>query len=96
MAHAHTVASVRYTFDSLADLLAKATPARSGDELAGIAATTAQQRVAAQRTLADLPSPTSSTKPSSPTRPTRSPASSSTPAAPLPPSPPSPQSPASP
>src|SRR5271170_3582830 len=55
MAHAHTVASVRYTFNSLADLLAKATPARSGDELAGIAATTAQQRVAAQMSLADLP-----------------------------------------
>ena len=55
MAHAHTVASVRYTFESLADLLAKATPARSGDELAGIAATSAQQRVAAQMSLADLP-----------------------------------------
>src|SRR3984957_13367944 len=55
MAHAHTVASVRYTFSSLADLLAKASPARSGDELAGIAATTAQQRVAAQMALADLP-----------------------------------------
>ena len=55
MAHAHTVASVRYTFESLADLLAKATPARSGDELAGIAATSAQQRVAAQKALADLP-----------------------------------------
>jgi ethanolamine ammonia-lyase large subunit len=55
MAHAHTVASVRYTFNSLADLLAKATPARSGDELAGIAATSAQQRIAAQMTLADLP-----------------------------------------
>ncbi|MBB5319063.1 ethanolamine ammonia-lyase subunit EutB [Tunturibacter empetritectus] len=55
MAHAHTIASVRYTFDSLADLLAKATPARSGDELAGIAATSAQQRVAAQHALADLP-----------------------------------------
>jgi ethanolamine ammonia-lyase large subunit len=55
MAHAHTVASVRYTFNSLGDLLAKATPARSGDELAGIAATSAQQRVAAQMALADLP-----------------------------------------
>jgi ethanolamine ammonia-lyase large subunit len=55
MAHAHTIASVRYTFDTLADLLAKATPARSGDELAGIAATSAQQRVAAQRSLANLP-----------------------------------------
>ncbi|MGF7180848.1 ethanolamine ammonia-lyase subunit EutB [Tunturiibacter psychrotolerans] len=55
MAHAHTIASVRYTFNSLADLLAKATPARSGDELAGIAATSAQKRVAAQMSLADLP-----------------------------------------
>ena len=55
MAHAHTIASVRYTFNSLADLLAKASPARSGDDLAGISATNAQQRVAAQMTLADLP-----------------------------------------
>jgi ethanolamine ammonia-lyase large subunit len=55
MAFAHTVANFRYTFNSLADLLAKATPARSGDELAGIAATSAQQRVAAQMSLADLP-----------------------------------------
>ncbi|MBB5345496.1 ethanolamine ammonia-lyase subunit EutB [Tunturibacter empetritectus] len=55
MAHAHTIASVRYTFESLADLLAKATPARSGDELASLAATSAQQRVAAQHALADLP-----------------------------------------
>jgi ethanolamine ammonia-lyase large subunit len=55
MAHAHTVASVRYTFNSLADLLAKASPARSGDDLAGISATSAQQRVAAQMTLADVP-----------------------------------------
>jgi ethanolamine ammonia-lyase large subunit len=55
MAHVHTVANVRYTFDSLVDLLAKASPARSGDELAGVAATSAQQRVAAQMALADLP-----------------------------------------
>jgi ethanolamine ammonia-lyase large subunit len=55
MAHAHTVANVRYTFNCLADLLAKASPARSGDELAGIAASSAQQRVAAQMALADLP-----------------------------------------
>jgi len=55
MAHTHTIASVHYTFDSLADLLAKATPARSGDELAGIAASSAQQRIAAQHSLADLP-----------------------------------------
>src|ERR1035437_1691743 len=55
MAYAHTVGGVRYTFDSLVQLLARATPARSGDQLAGICATTAQERVAAQRSLADLP-----------------------------------------
>ncbi len=40
---------------SLADLLAKATPQRSGDVLAGVAAESAEQRVAAQFALADLP-----------------------------------------
>jgi ethanolamine ammonia-lyase large subunit len=51
----HTIDGVIYNFDSLRDLLAKATPPRSGDELAGIAARTAVERVAAQMTLADLP-----------------------------------------
>jgi ethanolamine ammonia-lyase large subunit len=51
----HTIDGVSYTFSSLADLLAKATPLRSGDELAGIAATSAVERVAAQLVLADLP-----------------------------------------
>jgi ethanolamine ammonia-lyase large subunit len=55
MAFQHTVGAVRYTFESLADLLAKASPPRSGDQLAGIAAESAQQRVAAQMALADLP-----------------------------------------
>ena len=55
MSYAHTIGSVRHTFPTLADLLAKATPARSGDALAGIAATSAQQRIAAQLALADLP-----------------------------------------
>ena len=44
-----------YLFADLRDLLAKATPARSGDQLAGIAAHSAQQRVAARAALADLP-----------------------------------------
>ncbi|MGL6313881.1 ethanolamine ammonia-lyase subunit EutB [Vibrio sp. WXL103] len=44
-----------YTFDSLAQLMAKATPLRSGDTLAGIAAQSATERVVAQMTLADLP-----------------------------------------
>src|SRR5258708_5323799 len=55
MPYAHTIAGVRHAFPTLADLLAKATPARSGDALAGIAASSAQQRVAAQFALADLP-----------------------------------------
>jgi ethanolamine ammonia-lyase large subunit len=45
----------RHVFRDLADLLAKASPARSGDELAGVAAESAAQRVAARAVLADLP-----------------------------------------
>ncbi len=44
-----------YTFKDLRDLLAKATPLRSGDVLAGIAAGDAEERVAAQMALAELP-----------------------------------------
>jgi len=51
----HTIDGVTYTFRDLKDLLAKATPARAGDELAGIAARSSVERVAAQMTLADLP-----------------------------------------
>ncbi|HEV3197071.1 MAG TPA: ethanolamine ammonia-lyase subunit EutB [Bryobacteraceae bacterium] len=40
---------------NLPNLLAKASPLRSGDQLAGIAADSAEQRVRAQITLADLP-----------------------------------------
>src|SRR3954452_8331674 len=50
-----TLAGHTYEFPSLADLLAKATPPRSGDVLAGCAAESAAQRVAAQSVLADLP-----------------------------------------
>jgi ethanolamine ammonia-lyase large subunit len=53
--YAHTVGSVRYTFSDLKTLLAKATPCRSGDALAGIAAESAEERVAAQMALAELP-----------------------------------------
>jgi ethanolamine ammonia-lyase large subunit len=55
MSFSHSIGSTRYTFDSLRDLLAKATPFRSGDALAGLAAESAEQRVAAQFALADLP-----------------------------------------
>jgi ethanolamine ammonia-lyase large subunit len=50
-----TLAHRTYRFEGLRDLMAKATPLRSGDQLASIAATTAAERVAAQTLLADLP-----------------------------------------
>jgi ethanolamine ammonia-lyase large subunit len=50
-----TLRGTRYTFTDLKDLLAKATPLRSGDQLAGIAAQSARERVAAQMVLADVP-----------------------------------------
>ena len=50
-----TLRGTRYSFTDLKDLLAKATPLRSGDELAGIAASSARERVAAQMVLADVP-----------------------------------------
>ena len=49
------IREVTYNFDDLRDLLAKASPYRSGDALAGIAAESDEQRAAAQMTLADLP-----------------------------------------
>ena len=45
----------RYAFADLKAVLACATPFRSGDRLAGIAAESAEQRVAARYVLADLP-----------------------------------------
>ena len=57
MTHAftHTAGSTTYGFRDLKDLMAKATPLRSGDLLAGLAAQSAQERVVAQMALADLP-----------------------------------------
>jgi ethanolamine ammonia-lyase large subunit len=55
MSFAHTIGNIRYTFDGLRELLAKATPLRSGDVLAGLAAKSAEERVAAQFALADVP-----------------------------------------
>ena len=51
----HLVGTTTYVFADLRTLLAKATPARSGDHLAGVAAGSAEERVAAQMALADLP-----------------------------------------
>jgi ethanolamine ammonia-lyase large subunit len=53
--YASTIGAHRYTFADLKTLLAKATPLRSGDQLAGIAAESGEERVAAQYALADLP-----------------------------------------
>ena len=50
-----TIGAHRYTFPDLATLLAKASPLRSGDQLAGLSADTCEERVAAQYVLADLP-----------------------------------------
>ncbi len=44
-----------HVFDSLATLLAKASPFRAGDALAGVAAVSAEERMAARVLLADLP-----------------------------------------
>jgi ethanolamine ammonia-lyase large subunit len=49
------LAGARHSFNDVKTLLAAATPFRSGDQLAGIAAGSAEQRVAARYALADLP-----------------------------------------
>jgi ethanolamine ammonia-lyase large subunit len=54
-AYTQTIHNRTYTFADLKTLLAKATPERSGDHLAGVAADSAEERVAAQLCLADVP-----------------------------------------
>lgn len=55
MPHACTIGAVTWRFLDLKDLLAKATPARSGDALAGVAAGSAEERMAARMALAEVP-----------------------------------------
>jgi len=55
MAYRYTIGNITYTFDDLRTLLAKASPFRSGDALAGLAAARYEERVAAQLALADAP-----------------------------------------
>ncbi len=55
MAYGAMVGTASYRFADLRELLAKASPERSGDQLAGIAAESARERVAARFALADLP-----------------------------------------
>ena len=53
--YSHSIGGQTWRFDSLRELLAKASPLRSGDCLAGVAAASDAERAAAQMTLADVP-----------------------------------------
>ncbi len=53
--YSYMLGSKTYSFSNLADLMAKATPKRSGDELAGVSARTTQERVIAQMCLSEVP-----------------------------------------
>ncbi|MDB5136452.1 MAG: ethanolamine ammonia-lyase subunit EutB, partial [Mucilaginibacter sp.] len=55
MQYHHTIGRKTYRFNNLKTLLAKASPHRSGDVLAGLCAESYEERVAAQITLADVP-----------------------------------------
>jgi len=54
MAYRSTIRNVSYVFDDLRSLLAKASPYRSGDALAGLTANSYEERIAAQMVLADV------------------------------------------
>jgi len=55
MAYSFTIRSKVYRFNDLKTLLAKASPYRTGDVLAGVCAESYEERVAAQIALADVP-----------------------------------------
>ena len=55
MVYKATIRNKNYVFDDLKTLLAKASPYRSGDALAGLAADSYEERIAAQMVLADVP-----------------------------------------
>ncbi|MBS0372266.1 MAG: ethanolamine ammonia-lyase subunit EutB [Proteobacteria bacterium] len=55
MSYTCTLGLRRYAFGTLKNLLAKASPARSGDMLAGVAAASEEERMAARIALADVP-----------------------------------------
>ncbi|MHB8885558.1 MAG: ethanolamine ammonia-lyase subunit EutB [Methylovirgula sp.] len=55
MSYACTLGATRYRFDDLKTLMARASPPRAGDRLAGLAAASAEESVAARLALADLP-----------------------------------------
>src|SRR5689334_24560174 len=53
MAYRKVIDATAYVFEDLRELLAKATPPRSGDRLAGVAAGSAEEMIAARMALAD-------------------------------------------
>src|ERR1700688_4001693 len=55
MVYRHSIDATSYVFDDVRDLLFRSTPPRSGDRLAGIAADSAEQMIAARMALADIP-----------------------------------------
>lgn len=55
MAYRYAIGAETYRFEDLRTLLAKASPSRSGDLLAGVAADSEAERIAAKLILADLP-----------------------------------------
>ena len=55
MVHRQVIGATSYVFGDLRELLAKATPPRSGDRLAGVAAESAEQMIAARMALAEVP-----------------------------------------
>ncbi|MFU8764621.1 MAG: ethanolamine ammonia-lyase subunit EutB [Haliea sp.] len=54
-AYRYSLGTRTYQFRDLAELMARATPARSGDRLAGVIARSAEERAVAQMALADVP-----------------------------------------
>src|SRR5262249_30789574 len=55
MTYAHTIRGERFVFADLRELFARANEEKSGDRLAGLAARTERERVAAKFALADIP-----------------------------------------
>ncbi|TNC91518.1 MAG: ethanolamine ammonia lyase large subunit [Thalassolituus sp.] len=55
MKYSYTAGQQTWHFENLAEVMAKATPARSGDRLAGVIARSAEERVIAQMVLAEVP-----------------------------------------
>jgi ethanolamine ammonia-lyase large subunit len=53
--YSHAIGIRNHRFDGLRTLLARATPERSGDHLAGVAAGSGEERAAAQMALAEVP-----------------------------------------